>query len=164
MSSSLIVILPTPNSFYKTLQKNNLKKKNREREAMELEKEERSGKKCKRKSSSSDSALINDLDDGCLMHIFSFLSPIPGNLFFFFFSVLQNSISRVLPFFLFLFPKLSSNWTQQSLVLKIDLRNSKKKIKKLAFWRQLFVWLKIKRKNLTLCGAFFNPYFNDGIR
>ena len=26
----------------------------------------------------SDSSRINSLDDGCLMHIFSFLSPIPG--------------------------------------------------------------------------------------
>ncbi|TYH25296.1 hypothetical protein E1A91_A03G142900v1 [Gossypium mustelinum] len=28
-------------------------------------------------SSSPSSTLINNLDDGCLMHIFSFLSPIP---------------------------------------------------------------------------------------
>ncbi|KDP40515.1 hypothetical protein JCGZ_24514 [Jatropha curcas] len=33
--------------------------------------------KQKKPASSSNSSLINTLDDGCLMHIFSFLSPIP---------------------------------------------------------------------------------------
>lgn len=35
-----------------------------------------------RSSSKSSSCLINNLDDGCLMHIFSFLSPIPGAYLF----------------------------------------------------------------------------------
>ncbi|CAK8564625.1 unnamed protein product [Lathyrus sativus] len=35
-------------------------------------------KKCQRKTTSSSCySRINNLDDGCLMHIFSFLSPIP---------------------------------------------------------------------------------------
>lgn len=66
---------------------------------MEMEEEK---KRRKRKSSSlslswsteSSSSSINNLDDGCLMHIFSFLSPIPGMLpllflsFFLFFKTL----------------------------------------------------------------------------
>lgn len=40
--------------------------------------EENKQRKWKRKGSSSSSPCINNLDDGCLMHIFSFLSPIPG--------------------------------------------------------------------------------------
>jgi hypothetical protein len=36
-------------------------------------------KKCQRKKASSSCySRINNLDDGCLMHIFSFLPPIPG--------------------------------------------------------------------------------------
>ena len=65
---------------------------------MEMEEEK---KRRKRKSSSSSSSWstesssssINNLDDGCLMHIFSFLSPIPGML-------------PLLSFFLFLFKTL----------------------------------------------------------
>ncbi|EXB62650.1 hypothetical protein L484_023946 [Morus notabilis] len=48
---------------------------------MELEEERRRGKRKSSSSSSSSAAaaaaLINNLDDGSLMHIFSFLSPIP---------------------------------------------------------------------------------------
>jgi hypothetical protein len=41
-------------------------------------------KKCQRKKASSSCySCINNLDDGCLMHIFSFLPPIPGIAFFF---------------------------------------------------------------------------------
>lgn len=44
---------------------------------------------------------INNLDDGCLMHIFSLLSPLPGNKkASFFVSVLYccfNSLIRALP-------------------------------------------------------------------
>jgi hypothetical protein len=41
-------------------------------------------KKCQRKKASSSCySRINNLDDGCLMHIFSFLPPIPGIAFFF---------------------------------------------------------------------------------
>lgn len=43
-----------------------------------LKMEENKQRKWKRKGISSSSARINNLDDGCLMHIFSFLSPIPG--------------------------------------------------------------------------------------
>lgn len=43
-------------------------------------------KKCERKRTSCYSR-INNLDDGCLMHIFSFLPPIPGITFFFQFFV-----------------------------------------------------------------------------
>jgi hypothetical protein len=36
-------------------------------------------KRCQRKKASSSCySRINNLDDGCLMHIFSFLPPIPG--------------------------------------------------------------------------------------
>ncbi|KAE8669886.1 F-box protein SKIP5 [Hibiscus syriacus] len=42
-----------------------------------MEVEEQAKRKSRKISSSSSSALINNLDDGCLMHIFSFLSPIP---------------------------------------------------------------------------------------
>ncbi|KAJ7949336.1 F-box protein SKIP5 [Quillaja saponaria] len=49
-----------------------------EREVEEENKRKWSRCLSKRSSSSSSSAsLINNLDDGCLMHIFSFLSPIP---------------------------------------------------------------------------------------
>jgi len=43
-------------------------------------------KKCERKRTSCYSR-INNLDDGCLMHIFSFLPPIPGIASFFQFFV-----------------------------------------------------------------------------
>ncbi|XP_022966937.1 F-box protein SKIP5 isoform X1 [Cucurbita maxima] len=39
--------------------------------------EDNKQRKWKRKGTPSSSARINNLDDGCLMHIFSFLSPIP---------------------------------------------------------------------------------------
>lgn len=35
-------------------------------------------KRFQRNKTSSSSSPINNLDDGCLMHIFSFLPPIPG--------------------------------------------------------------------------------------
>jgi hypothetical protein len=62
----------------------------REREsAVEMEvkiekQEEENARKWRRKKKSLTSASlcpINNLDDGCLMHIFSFLSPIPGTPF-----------------------------------------------------------------------------------
>lgn len=40
-----------------------------------------SNKRRKSRSGAPSFAPINNLDDGCLMHIFSFLSPIPGILF-----------------------------------------------------------------------------------
>jgi hypothetical protein len=46
--------------------------------------EEENARKWRRKKKSLTSASlcpINNLDDGCLMHIFSFLSPIPGTPF-----------------------------------------------------------------------------------
>lgn len=45
------------------------------------EEEKRKLKHKKKSASSSFCSPINNLDDGCLMHIFSFLSPIPGFLF-----------------------------------------------------------------------------------
>lgn len=59
-------------------------------------------KKCERKRTSCYSR-INNLDDGCLMHIFSFLSPIPGITFFFNF-LCKNLIfllNSTIPRFLF---------------------------------------------------------------
>jgi hypothetical protein len=51
-------------------------------EAKIEEREEENRRKWKRKKSSEASfCAINNLDDGCLMHIFSFLSPIPGTPF-----------------------------------------------------------------------------------
>lgn len=47
-------------------------------------------------SSSSSPSSINSLDDGCLMHIFSFLSPIPGkpySFFFFFFIIVVSPVA-----------------------------------------------------------------------
>lgn len=45
---------------------------------------ERSTKRFKSKTMKNNSfiAPINNLDDGCLMHVFSFLSPIPGDYLF----------------------------------------------------------------------------------
>ncbi|KAF7152624.1 hypothetical protein RHSIM_Rhsim01G0123700 [Rhododendron simsii] len=44
---------------------------------MEMEEEKRKWKRCSEQNSSAAHTHINNLDDGCLMHIFSFLSPIP---------------------------------------------------------------------------------------
>jgi hypothetical protein len=68
--------------------KNPRRERERER-AVEMEvkieeREEENGRKWRRKKKSLTSASlcpINNLDDGCLMHIFSFLSPIPGTPF-----------------------------------------------------------------------------------
>jgi hypothetical protein len=57
-----------------------------ENQTQEEEEEGNKGqlKKCQRKKASSSCySRINNLDDGCLMHIFSFLPPIPGIDFFF---------------------------------------------------------------------------------
>ena len=51
---------------------------------MEYQQQKQQWKRSQRtKPSSSSSSHINNLDDGCLMHIFNFLPPIPGMTPFF---------------------------------------------------------------------------------
>ena len=75
VATTTSIIFTTIKNFKKYRERQ--REREREREVGFMEEQGKQKKKNKNPLSSS-FCPINNLDDGCLMHIFSFLSPIPG--------------------------------------------------------------------------------------